>query len=88
MENLLQFVPAELTILIAVIYVLGMILKQMKCFDDKYINIMLLAISIAFAISIQGYTVNAVMYGVIVTGVATLVNQIPKQLNKGNYKGR
>ena len=82
MENLLQFVPAELTILIAVIYVLGIILKQIKWFDDKYINIMLLAISIAFAIAIQGYTVNAVMYGIIVTGVATLVNQIPKQLNK------
>lgn len=82
MENLLQFVPAELTILIAVIYVLGIILKQMKWFDDKYINVMLLAISIAFAIAIQGYTVNAVMYGIIVTGVATLVNQIPKQLNK------
>ena len=82
MENLLQFVPAELTILIVVIYVLGIILKQMKWFDDKYINVMLLVISIAFAIAIQGYTVNAVMYGVIVTGVATLVNQIPKQLNK------
>lgn len=82
MENILNYVVENALILIPVLYVLGSILKGTSKIDDKYIPIILLPIGIAFSIAIMGVNVNAVIQGILVTGVTVYGNQLIKQATK------
>ena len=89
--NLMEFIPSNLIILVAVLYVLGVGLKKSKV-KDKYITVVLLILGITIAvllsiISAQYKTmldtiINGAMQGVLCWGVAIGVNQTAKQLNK------
>ena len=89
--NLMEFIPSNLIILVAVLYVLGVGLKKSKV-KDKYITVVLLILGITIAvllsiISAQYKTmldaiINGDMQGVLCWGVAIGVNQTAKQLNK------
>lgn len=89
--NLMEFIPSNLIILVAVLYVLGVGLKKSKV-PDKYITVVLLILGITIAvllsiISAQYKTmldaiINGAMQGVLCWGVAIGVNQTAKQLNK------
>lgn len=82
MENILNYIVENALILIPVLYVLGSILKGTSKIDDKYIPIILLPIGIAFSIAIMGVNVNAVIQGILVTGVTVYGNQLIKQATK------
>lgn len=82
MENILNYIVENALILIPVLYVLGSILKGTSKIDDKYIPIILLPIGIAFSIAIMGINVNAVIQGILVTGVTVYGNQLIKQATK------
>ena len=90
--NLTNFVPSNLAILVASIYVMGMFLKKSEKIKDNYITIILMIFSVTFAsmlIIINGQyktifesIVNGVMQGILCWGVAIGINQTAKQLNK------
>ena len=91
MNNLMDFIPATLLIVIAATYVAGIFLKESK-FKDKYITLALMTFSITFAMLIdminQQYktayeaVVYGILQGILCWGVAVGINQTTKQLKK------
>ena len=69
-------------ILIPVLNIIGLILKQLKDINDKYIPIILLGFGLLFSFFINGLNPQAAIQGVLVTGAAVYGNQVVKQLNK------
>ncbi|GAB6170095.1 phage holin family protein [Clostridium carnis] len=92
MENLLTFIPKNLLILIAAIYVLGIFLKKIESVRDNYITVILMLFAITFAVLLNiinsqykvfyEAVINAVLQGILCWGVAIGVNQTGKQLSK------
>ena len=78
----MNYIVDNCLILIPVLYIIGMILKNLERIEDKYIPLILLPIGIALAIAIKGIDVNSVIQGILVTGVTVYGNQIFKQLSK------
>ena len=78
----MNYIVDNCLILIPVLYIIGMILKNLEFIKDKYIPLILLPIGIALAIAIKGIDINSVIQGILVTGVAVYGNQIFKQINK------
>ena len=92
MENLMTFIPENLLILIAAIYLFGIWLKKLETVPDKFITSLLMLFSITIAVLLNiintqykvalDTIVNGVLYGILCWGVAVGVNQTYKQLNK------
>ena len=77
-----QYIVQNALVLIPVLYVLGMLIKNTKKIDDKYIPIILLIAGIAGAVGIMGVNADAVVQGVLVTGTTVYTNQLIKQTTK------
>ena len=77
-----KFLSENALILVPVLYVLGMILKGTEKFQDKFIPVILLPIGVIASIALNGFTVQAVIQGVLVVGAAVYTNQLVKQINK------
>ena len=94
MENLLTFIPENLLILIAAIYVLGIFLKKLNSVKDNYITLILMVFAITFAVLLNivnsqykvlyEAAINAVLQGILCWGVAIGINQTGKQIKKGD----
>ncbi|MDU2289294.1 MAG: phage holin family protein [Clostridium celatum] len=92
MENLMTFIPENLLILIAAIYVFGIWLKKLETVKDNYITVILMIFAITFAVLLNLINsqykvmyeaiVNAILQGILCWGVAIGINQTYKQLNK------
>ena len=92
MENLMTFIPENLLILIAAIYVFGIWLKKLETVKDNYITVILMLFAITFAVLLNLINsqykvmyeaiVNAILQGILCWGVAVGLNQTYKQLNK------
>ena len=82
MENLLNFIPEQLLILIAATYVLGVFLKKLESVKDKYITIILMVFTIAFSMVLSGLSATAFFQGILCWGVSVGINQTAKQLSK------
>ncbi|HBF4526052.1 TPA: holin, partial [Clostridioides difficile] len=54
MDNLISFIPEQLLILVAALYVLGVGFKKYKQLDNKYIPVVLLILGIGFSIWMLG----------------------------------
>ena len=77
-----QFITENGLILIAVVYVLGMILKGTKKIPDAVIPIILLPIGILLSMCTFGKGPEALVQGVLITGAAVYTNQLIKQTTK------
>lgn len=82
MENLLNFIPEELLILIVATYVLGIFFKRLESVKDKYITIFLMVFSIVLSMVISSPSAQSLLQGILCWGVAVGVNQTAKQLGK------
>lgn len=95
MEQILNYVKPELVTVTAVLYFLGMNLKQARVVNDKYIPLILgiagIVICAVYVFAVcQCKTLQdaamavftAVTQGILVAGLSTYVNQIAKQLKK------
>ena len=82
MENLLTFIPENLLILIAAIYVMGVFLKKIEKIKDNYITIILMVFAVAFSMGLAGFSVTAFLQGILCWGVAIGVNQTAKQISR------
>lgn len=80
----MEFIRDGSVILIPTLYVLGMIIKGVSedIIKDKYIPLILLTVGVILSILKQGAGVEAVIQGVLVTGVAVYTNQLFKQITK------
>ena len=78
----MNYIVDNCLILIPVLYIIGMILKNLEYIEDKYIPLILLPIGIALAIAIKGIDVNSLIQEALITGVTVYGNQIFKQINK------
>lgn len=83
MENLLTFIPEQLLILIAAIYVLGIFLKKIEMVKDKYITIILMMFALGFSMILSEPSASAFLQGILCWGVSIGINQTAKQLSKG-----
>lgn len=82
--DLMQFVPQQLLILVATVYVLGIGLKKTEKIKDNFIPIILIVFSIIFSIVIQGFSGESILQGILCWGVAIGINQTGKQIKKGD----
>ena len=81
--DFLSYITENALIIIPVLYIIGMILKGMEKISDKYIPVILLPIGIGLAMGVmRAISVDAVIQGVLVTGVTVYTNQIVKQAKK------
>ncbi|NJI81898.1 holin [Clostridioides difficile] len=84
MDNLISFIPEQLLILVAALYVVGAGCKKYKQLDNKYIPVVLLALGIGFSVWMLGLSADAVLQGVICWGISIGINQTYKQLKEEN----
>ena len=92
MENLLTFIPENLLILVAAIYVMGIFLKRLEKVKDNYITVILMLFAITFAILLNiinsqykvlfDAIINAVLQGILCWGVSVGINQTAKQISR------
>lgn len=90
--DIMSFISSNLLIVIVATYVLGVFLKKLDSFKDKYITslLMLFAITIAVLLSITNgeyktlfdAIINGLLQGILCWGVSVGVNQTIKQLGK------
>ena len=80
--DIIKFIPEQLLILVASIYVLGVFLKRIESIKDKYITVILMAFSIVLSLILQGLNATAFLQGILCWGVAIGINQTAKQLWK------
>lgn len=83
MENLISFIPEQLLILIAAIYVLGIFFKQATIIKDNIIPILLMIFAIVFSMVLTGPSPEAFLQGILCWGVSIGINQTIKQVNRG-----
>ncbi|WP_346939122.1 phage holin family protein [uncultured Clostridium sp.] len=78
-----SYITENALILIPVIYIIGMILKGIEKLNDKYIPIILLPVGILLSMGVMhSFSVDAIIQGVLVTGVSVYANQLVKQSQK------
>ena len=80
--DFMNYIIENALILIPVSYILGSFLKGLENIKDKYIPVVLLAIGIGLSVAIIGFSVDAIIQGILVTGVTVLGNQLIKQSKK------
>ena len=82
MENLLSYITENALILIPVLYIIGAMAKGTEKVADKWIPFILLPLGILGSIGLAGTSVDAVIQGILVTGVTVYGNQLIKQVKK------
>ncbi|MGL4571972.1 MAG: phage holin family protein [Clostridium sp.] len=82
MEQILNFIPEQLLILIIATYVLGIFLKRIDGVKDKYITIILMVFCIVFSLVLAGVSATGFLQGILCWGAAVGINQTQKQLNR------
>lgn len=80
--EILTYITENALILIPVLIVIGQIIKNIEKIPDKWIPVILLPIGIIGAMALGGWSVDAAIQGVLVTGAAVYGNQLVKQIKK------
>lgn len=74
-----NFIVEKALVLIPVLVIMGMILKNTPKFPDWCIPWALLFSGVAFSGMMLGWTIEAILQGVLVAGAAVFGNQLVKQ---------
>lgn len=80
--DILNYVTQHALVLIPALLILGKIAKEIDAIKDKYIPLILLPFGVLGSLALGGWTIDAAIQGVLVTGAAVYGNQIYKQLRK------
>ena len=81
--EVLNYILDNALILIPALNIIGLIIKQIQMIDNKWIPLILLVFGLAGCFGLMGFTVDAAVQGVLITGVAVYGNQLVKQLGNG-----
>ncbi len=79
MYELQNFLLEEAFIIIPVLLIIGKIIKQTPWIKDWLIPYILLIFGIAGSLHLIGFTTDAVLQGILLTGAAVYSNQLFKQ---------
>lgn len=87
MDNIINLVPTELIGVVVALYFIGLMLKQTTKVSDNIIPLILTVIGIVLSVCItvigKSITVqaiaNAIIQGIICTGISVYCNQLIKQ---------
>ena len=79
MEQLISYVPTELGILVAALWVIGYFVKNTNKVPDAYIPFILIVLGIIGAISLNGLSTLSILQGIICAAVAVLGKNLVKQ---------
>ena len=87
MENFTEYIKPELLVLVAVLYILGLMIKGTKKIKDNYIPVILgvlgMALSCLYVVATEGVSLlgafTGITQGILVAGVAVYINQLIKQ---------
>ncbi|RXI59001.1 hypothetical protein DP131_00570 [Clostridium tetani] len=77
--NLMDYIVEQALILVPVLYILGVMLKNTDKIKDWTIPWILLSCGVACCIAIMGVNIQAILQGILVTGVTVFGNQLVKQ---------
>lgn len=80
--DLINFLAENALIIVPVLWVIGKVIKSSKTVPDKYIPLILLPLGTVFAVATIGFTAEAIMQGIIASGVAVYGHQLLKQNSK------
>lgn len=88
MDNIINLVPTELIGVVVALYFIGLMLKQTTKVSDNIIPLILTVIGIVLSVCItvigKSITVqaiaNAIIQGIICTGISVYCNQLIKQM--------
>ena len=80
--EIIKYITEQALILIPALYVIGLIIKGTEKIYNKYIPLILLPIGIGGAIAFMGLNPNAIVQGVLITGVTVYGNQLVKQMKQ------
>lgn len=80
--ELLTYILEKGLILIPVLNILGAFIKGIEKIPDKYIPLILLVLGVLGAFGLMGFSVDAAVQGVLITGAAVYGNQVVKQLKQ------
>lgn len=78
----LEYIVEEALILIPVLIIFGKLIKNTQHVEDRYIPPILLIIGVVLAVFLIGFTVQAIIQGVLVAGAAVFGHQLVKQASK------
>lgn len=77
--NIQIYIVDKVLVLIPALYIIGMIIKKLDTIPDKFIPLILLGVGIASSIGLLGFSMNAIIQGILVTGVTVFSNQLYRQ---------
>ena len=77
-----KYIIEQALILIPALYVLGIIIKKTNKISDSLIPLLLLCFGIFGSVGLLGINTQAIIQGILVTGVTVLGNQLLKQSGK------
>lgn len=78
--ELLTYIVEKGLVLIPALNILGALIKNIEKIPDKHIPLILLVFGILGAFGILGFSVDAAVQGVLITGAAVYGDQLVKQL--------
>lgn len=80
--EIIKYVTDQALVLIPALYIMGLIIKGTEKVSNKWIPVILLPLGVAGAITFMGLNANAVIQGILVTGVTVFADQVVKQVQK------
>lgn len=83
-NEITSYIAEPMLVVIMALWVLGAFLKRTPNVPDWTIIWLLLIVGVVLALFILGFTVDAVVQGILVSGVAVLGHQLFKQTQKGH----
>lgn len=78
----LEFINAELLIVVVACWIIGYVLKQTPKVPDWTIIYGVTVVAIVFAVVLLGFTAQSVLQGILCGAVAVYGNQLVKQAKK------
>jgi hypothetical protein len=81
--DILKYINENYVIIVAVLYVLGVLLKNSPKVPDWTIPWILLLVGVGFSVWMGGFSAQVVIQGFLVAGAAVMGNQLFKQTLEG-----
>ena len=90
MYDFTNYIKPELGMVVAMLYVLGLIIKDTKAIKNKYIPAILgaagMIVCFLYVVGVEGFTAvgafTAIIQGILSAGAAVYINQLIKQTGK------
>ena len=80
--SIVDYITQNALVMIPALMIVGEIVKGIRVIDDRWIPLILLPLGILGAVLLSGFSADAVVQGVLVTGAAVYADQIEKQIFK------